>query len=246
MFLRAKDYLVHRNAIGRVEFHHINPTWSRFAVLQGEHPELSRKDPFVKRWLQRASKNLCPEPGCAATACEHNIKVYEEFVRVVNTVDIKKDFLSVMGLSRFVGTQSEYEAPLCTGFEYKSLQLKALFDAGFDYPILFKLTKIFGSPATYLDNARLTPVWRKSNVAKWEIRHHYFLFRSASGVAGPRDIVCYHYPSPPLARSEHWKVPLGYEEDDWLGPLRHHFAVTFDDFDYPPKKFAEVKDYYNI
>ena len=144
------------------------------------------------------------------------------------------EFKSATGMSQFTGTQSEFEASLCTGRLYESSQLKLLLEAGFDYPTIISIIKTFSGPATFSDNIRLSPVGRRSQFIKWDLKGHFFKFASAGLVKGPRDIVTLHYLAPPFAASENWKNPKGVNKADWLDPLRYHFEETFDDFDYRP------------
>jgi hypothetical protein len=243
---RARDFLVHRDSIGRIQFHHENSSWTKIAVLQGQHPELRETDPYVKRWLQKPKNMLCPEPGCLMSACDHNLVVFQFFVEILNSVDLTLEFKSTKGLSRYTGTQSEFEASLCTGRQYESSQLTALLLAGFDYPTIVSIIKTFSGPATYSDNIRLSPVGRKSEIIKWEFRHHFFKFVPAGWVTGPRDIFTPHYPAPPFAAAVNWKTPNGANINDWLEPLRYHFDITFDDFDYRPLVRNEVRQLFDI
>ena len=246
LLFRARDFLVHRNAVGRVQFHHENSTWTMMAILQHDHPELSARDPYVKKWLRNPSQMLCPEPGCKMAVCEHNLVVYARFVEVLNSVDLTTEFNSERGLSRFTGTHSEFELNWCDVAVYKSSQLRALFDDGFDYATIYSIVRTFASPAVYSDNARLTPVLRRSEVTKWNIRCHFFKFMTAGGVLAPKEIVTFHFPAPPLAKAEYWKQPKTAEEDEWLSPMRKYFEATFDDFDYRPLARNEVRQLFDI
>jgi hypothetical protein len=150
------------------------------------------------------------------------------------------------GLSRFTGTQSEFEASLCTGRQYESTQLKILLNAGFDYPTIVAIVKTLSGPATYSDNIIMSPVGRRLEIIKWDFQRHFFKFAPAGWVHGPRDILTLHYPAPPFADATNWKTPKGACLNDWLEPLRYHFDITFDDFDYRPLARNQVRLLFDI